>query len=71
MNQFTQVVVDTVKNAGGSMLYPELFEATAPEMRQGLPMALKEAKAEKLLRQEVSFAEGKLTHTVLLVEGAS
>ena len=71
MNQFTQVVVDTVRNAGGSMLYPDLFAATAPEMRQGLPSALKEAKAEKLLRQEVAFADGKLTHTIMLVEGAS
>lgn len=71
MNQFTESVVETVRSAGGAITYPDLFAATAPEMRQGLPSALKEAKAEKILRQEVSFAGGKLEHKVLLVEGAS
>ena len=71
MNQFTQVVVETVRSAGGAIAYPDLYNTTAPEMRQGLPAALKEAKAEKILRQEVSFIDGKLEHKVLLVEGAS
>jgi hypothetical protein len=69
MQAFTQEVVAIVDSNGGSMDYPALYEAVAPEKRQQLRGALKEAKSEGILKQTVGFhpETGALVHTVAKV----
>lgn len=69
MQPFTQEVVTLVENAGGSMTYPALYEAVAPEKRNQLRGALKEAKSFGALSQTVSLdPETKaIVHTVAKV----
>lgn len=71
MSEFTILVVGLVDSNGGEMLYPDLYAAVPAELRQQLPQALKEAKKTGVLRQEVAFADGQLSHKILKVGGDS
>lgn len=60
-------LVTMVTNAGGSLTYPAILEATPYEKRSKLPQALKQARASNLLTQKVELVDGKIVHTYLKV----
>lgn len=70
METLAQFCVETVTAAGGSMPYRDLYNAVPAEQRPRLRDALKVAKAEGNLKQEVAWADGVLSHTVSTVGSA-
>ena len=62
MDELIATIVDTLKNAGGSMEYRALYEATDGQDRRLLASALQLAQSKRLLLQVVSY--NKETHAV-------
>jgi len=63
MNELIQKIVTQVQNAGGSLSYKAILDATDYPQRGQLPNALRQARAEGKLTQTVELVDGKIAHT--------
>jgi hypothetical protein len=62
MDEFINSLVSKVQAAGGTLNYRQMYEETAFQDRSKLPNALKQARAQGLLTQEVSVVDGAVVH---------